>query len=94
MTELISQEAARRKQKREREAMEAAALLAWTKQREEFRQAVLRGYEPMDGELANVIDGLTPDGVDRQGRKVSFVEYGRQFFFSKRPYLLSERRDR
>jgi len=28
------------------------------------------------GELANMIEGLTPDGFDKKGRKVSFVEGG------------------
>jgi len=28
------------------------------------------------GELANMIEGLTPDGRDRQGRRVSFAERG------------------
>jgi hypothetical protein len=28
------------------------------------------------GELANVLDNLTPDGYDREGRKVSFIERG------------------
>lgn len=31
-------------------------------------------YDVPAGELANMIDGLTPDGYDRTGKKVSFVE--------------------
>ena len=94
LLEILSQEAAKRKEKREKEAKNAAALLSWAKKRREFKQACSKGYSPSDGELVNMIDELTPDGYDKQGRKVSFVEDGRQFFFSKRPYLLSERRDR
>lgn len=36
------------------------------------------------GELANMIDGLTPDGYDRKGRKVSFVERGESLTESSR----------
>lgn len=31
------------------------------------------------GEIANIIDGLTPDGFDKKGNKVSFVETGKPF---------------
>jgi len=32
------------------------------------------------GEIANVLEGLTPDGHDAQGRKVSFVETGKSLW--------------
>jgi len=31
------------------------------------------------GEIVNIIDGLTPDGYDKKGNKVSFVERGKSF---------------
>ena len=34
------------------------------------------------GELANMLEGLTPDGFDRMGRKVSFAEHGEPLYRS------------
>jgi hypothetical protein len=34
-------------------------------------------------QVANMLEGLTPNGYDRDGRKVSFVETGR-FFYGRR----------
>jgi hypothetical protein len=32
------------------------------------------------GELANILEGLTPSGKDKRGRQVSFVEKGTDFY--------------
>ncbi|MBA7614373.1 hypothetical protein ES703_21637 [subsurface metagenome] len=37
------------------------------------------GLNAPAGEIANIIDGLTPDGFDKKGNKVSFVERGKSF---------------
>ena len=52
-----------------------------TEERERRRQAAAKppSFDASNlsaGELANVLEGLTPDGYDAQGRKVSFVETG------------------
>jgi hypothetical protein len=50
------------------------------RKRREFSERVGRGYSPSAGELANILDGLTADGFDRLGRKVSFVERDKPVF--------------
>jgi len=50
--------------------------IKWKLAREKFAQMCKEGYEPAPGELANMIDGLTPDGYDKRGVKVSFIERG------------------
>jgi hypothetical protein len=46
----------------------------WKMQRETWAASVRAGYDPLAGEIANMLEGLTPYGRDKQGRKVSFVE--------------------
>jgi hypothetical protein len=48
----------------------------WRAERAAWSAAVQSGYQAPAGEIANVMDGLTPRGVDKKGRKVSFVETG------------------
>lgn len=52
-------------------------------------RAMKRGLSA--GEIANMIEGLTPDGFDKEGRKISFVETGEPYNFDSRPVRLSER---
>lgn len=51
---------------------------SWKEKRERWAKRYKEhpGIDAPAGELANMIDGLTPDGYDKQGRKVSFVERG------------------
>ena len=37
------------------------------------------GLNAPAGEIVNIIDGLTPDGYDKKGNKVSFVEKEKPF---------------
>jgi len=37
------------------------------------------GLSAPAGEIVNIIDGLTPDGYDKKGNKVSFVEKEKPF---------------
>jgi len=74
LAELLAERERRRKRAAEREAARAA------KEAEEKWAAARAAVDPANlsaGELANMIDGLTPDGHDKRGRKVSFVETGR-----------------
>jgi hypothetical protein len=50
------------------------------RKRREFSERVRGGYSPSAGELANILDGLTADGFDRLGRKVSFIERDKPVF--------------
>lgn len=50
----------------------SAAARAWEDERSE---AAKRPESLEAGEIANMIEGLTPSGKDRQGRQVSFVEH-------------------
>lgn len=81
---------ARLKEERERRG---AAFRKWKREREEFAQRCKDGYSPEGGELANFIDGLTPRGFDKAGRKTSFVERGKCVFVGGRPSVrISSRR--
>jgi len=53
-------------------------LETWQRER---RQAA-RSKNLSAGQVANLLDGLTPDGCDRNGRKVSFVESDKAAFGS------------
>ena len=55
----------------------SAGFQRWEKEREEFTVRLKKGHSPKDGELINFMEGLTPGGMDRNGRQVSFVEKGR-----------------
>jgi hypothetical protein len=48
----------------------------WKAERSAWSERCLKGYSPPAGEIANVAEGLTPGGKDKQGRQVSFVERG------------------
>jgi len=66
-----------RRLKKEKESRaRGASFRKWKKERAEFTQKCREGYSPEAGELANMIDGLTPDGYNKNGKKVSFVERG------------------
>jgi len=58
----------------------AAGLTEWEKKRREFSSRCAQGYSPESGEICNVLDGLTPDGYNKHGVKVSFVEHGTPVF--------------
>jgi hypothetical protein len=58
----------------------AVELTEFERKRREFADRIMKGYSPSTGELANYIEGLTHDGYDRQGRKVSFIERGESIF--------------
>jgi hypothetical protein len=73
-----------------KQSKEETSFATWQRKRKEFQEFCLRGYESSVGELANMIDGLTPDGFDKSGKKVSFVEEGRSLF--ERSRRLSEER--
>jgi hypothetical protein len=49
----------------------------WKAERDAWSAASLAGHEAPAGEVCNMLEGLTPSGRNRQGRKVSFVEQGR-----------------
>jgi len=59
--------------------LKGMALLEWKRK----RKAWFKHYsehptsEAPAGEIVNILEGLTPDGYDKQGRKVSFVEQGK-----------------
>ena len=62
----------------------------WKKKREAWTSQSSRGlYEPLAGEIANMLEGLTPDGYDRNGRKVSFVEIGKPLHEEEKAPLIS-----
>lgn len=65
------------KLKRARESR-SGSLKEWEKKRTEFVERCRKGESPEGGELVNFLEGLTPDGYDRKGRKVSFIERGSQ----------------
>jgi len=59
---------------------EGAAARKWKLKRTEFvARCKTAGYSPEGGELANFWDGLTPDGYNKEGKKVGFIEKGRVF---------------
>ncbi len=62
--------------KRKIKAPERKALERWREKRSRWVKHCTEnpGYDAPAGELANMIDGLTPDGYNKKGRKVSFVE--------------------
>jgi len=64
-------------------------LSEFEQKRREFSERISRGYSPSTGELANFIEGLTADGYDRNGRKVTFIEKGANVF-GRRSRRLSE----
>ena len=51
----------------------------WEKKRKEWFEYYKKNptFEAPTGELANILDFLTPKGYDKEGRKVSFVEAGK-----------------
>lgn len=59
-----------------------ATIRTWKKERAEFAQKCKDGRSPEGGELANFMDGLTPAGYDKNGKKVSFVERGKDILGS------------
>ena len=65
----------------------------YSRKRREFGDLLMKGYEPPGGELVNFLEGLTPDGYDKLGRKVSFVERGSIFGSGARPGKLSDSGD-
>jgi len=67
------------------------------RKRREFTDRISHGYSPSAGEVANLIEGLTADGFDRLGRKVSFIEHGTPVFgrrtkLSEPPVSLTEKK--
>ena len=54
----------------------AAAETEFERKRREFAALCAKGYSPSSGELCNVLEGLTPDGYNKHGVKVGFVERG------------------
>lgn len=59
---------------------------SWKKKRDRWTKYYSEhsDLEAPAGELANMIDGLTPDGYDKEGRKVSFIEQGEDLIESPR----------
>jgi len=66
------------------------------------RQAWIKHYsehpdfEAPAGEIANILDGLDPEGYDKSGRKVSFIERGKELTsrssgISSRPVYIGKR---
>jgi hypothetical protein len=55
-------------------------LSEYQRKRLAFAELCRAGYQPSAGEIANLLDGLTADGFDRLGCKVSFVERGESVF--------------
>ena len=58
----------------------AAGLTDFERKRREFADLCAKGYSPSAGELCNYADGLSPDGYNRHGVKVGFVERGTDVF--------------
>lgn len=58
----------------------AVEVSEYERKRREFAARCAAGYEPSAGELANMLENLTPDGFDKLGRKVSFIERGTGIF--------------
>jgi len=54
---------------------------SWEEKRKDWikRYSENPGLNASAGEIANIIDGLTPDGYDKKGKKVSFIERGKSF---------------
>lgn len=67
--------------KKERERRDAS-FRTWKRERKEFAQRCKDGHSPEAGELANFMDSLTPDGHDKNGKKVSFIEKGKDILGS------------
>lgn len=65
--------------RKERSILKKESSKSWKEKREHWSKHYKEhpGFEAPAGELANMIDGLTPDGYDKKGRKLSFVERGR-----------------
>lgn len=70
---------------------------SWKEKRERWAKYYSEhpGLDAPAGEIANMIDGLTPEGHDKKGRKVSFVESGRDLTgrssrISSRPFLIGK----
>ena len=63
----------------------------WRAKRTEWHRRYMGnpGLEPPAGELANILDGLDPDGYDKQGKHRSFVETGKEVFGLRRLSFLS-----
>jgi hypothetical protein len=76
----MNQEELRRAVKNLLRERKRAEQTEFERKRREFSERVREGYSPSAGELANILDGLTPDGYDKFGRKVSFVERDKPFF--------------
>ena len=73
-----------------READKSEAEIEWRRKRAEFAQRCREGYSPIAGEIRNFVEGYTPDGFDKQGRRVSFVERGESVFDKRSPQRFSE----
>lgn len=77
--------------KREKESRpKSISFRKWRKEREYWFKYYKEhpGYDAPAGEIANIIDGLTPSGYNKEDRKVSFVERGGSF---TKPSRLSSR---
>lgn len=66
------------KEKRARSSKEKSPKL-WKRKREAWIKyyAEHPGLDAPAGEVVNMLDELTPDGCDKNGKKVSFVERGK-----------------
>jgi hypothetical protein len=79
LEELLKEKRKRQKAKKKQKAQpiqepghaQETPLEAWKRKRAAREVEELEG-----GEIANMLEGLTPDGYDQKGRKVSFVERG------------------
>jgi len=76
--------------KKKKQTSEDLALLSWQRKRKEFQERCLKGYEPVTGEALNMLEGLTPDGYDRNGKKIGFIETGSSIFARPEILKLSE----
>ena len=68
-----------KKAKKEKKSR-TTAFEEWKQKRIAFSKRCAKGYSPEAGELANFMEGLTPDGYNIKGKKVNFIERGEGLF--------------
>lgn len=68
-------------EKKEAAPKEKTPPESWEEKRKDWLEKYKKnlGLEAPAGEIANMIDGLSPDGYDKKGRRASFVERGKSF---------------